>query len=125
MSMHQFLHEISLMLYRVFHSDAKTTYGSIALLVISLMFLLVGISRWVEFLDFPFSKLRRNVLIVIHLAGCVVLGLAFALEAVDLDKRFNAIGMGLLASALVLLFPAHIYIGLLRRIRTKNSLSNQ
>ncbi len=98
--------------------------GSVALLLVSLMFLLVGASRWVEFLDFGFSPLRRRVLIAIHLVGCVVFGLAFAIEAIDLDKKYSNVGMGLLASALVLLFPIHIYTGLLRRIklRKKNGL---
>ena len=117
-------HEIHLMLYRVFHADAATKYGSLAMLLISILFIVVGASRWVEFLDFNFSTLRRSVLIFIHLVGCVVLGLAFAIQAIDLDKKFSNIGMGLLASAFVLLFPIHIYIGLLRRVRSgpKNSV---
>jgi len=121
MDLHRVIHDIHLMSYRVLHSDAKTMYGSLAMLLVALMFLIVGSLRWVEILDFNFSKLRRTVLIIMHLLGCIVLALAFALEAVDIDKSYSAVGMGLLASALVLLFPIHIYLGLLRRLRTKKA----
>lgn len=124
MDLNHILHVIKMMSYRVMHADAKTMYGSYAMLAVSLMFLIVGCMRWVEFLDFGFSKTRRTILIIMHLVGCVVLAMAFSLEAMDIDKRFNNVGMGLLASALVLLFPIHIYLGLLRRLRLKKTMAS-
>ena len=119
MSWHTFPHKFHGTYLRLLHADWATQASTLALVVIALVFLVVGMARWVEFLDFGFSKMRRSILIVIHLVGCLVLAMAFAVQAVDLDKQFSNIGMGLLASALVLLFPIHIYLGLLRRIRTR------
>ncbi len=113
------IHELHVMLFRIWHEDAVTKWESLALLAIALAFLIAGAARWVEFLDFGFSKVRRAVLISTHLLGCLFLTGAFILQAIDLDKKFSNIGLGLLISSLFLLFPSHIYIALLRRVRNK------
>jgi hypothetical protein len=123
MSLHGLFREIELASFRAFHSGTMTLIETIALLVVSLLFLAVGISRWVEFQDYGFSRIRKVVLIIMHLVGCVALAMAFAIQAVDLDRRFSAAGMGFLASALVLLFPIHIYLGLLRRVKSRPKAS--
>jgi hypothetical protein len=115
MSLHQFVHEIHLLTLSVFHADPATMYTSLAMLIFALVFLLVGASRWVEFQDFRFSKSRRSILIAMHLIGCLILSLSFALFAIDLNRGFSTFVMALLVSALFLLFPIHIYTGILRR----------
>jgi len=122
MSWHNFSIQIQIMFHRVLHSDDVTMYSSFGLILLALIFMIAGATRYVEFLDFGFSKLRRSLLIFAHIAGCMALGLAFSLQGLDLDKKFSELGMGLLASALVLLFPIHIYIGLLRRIRNPTGI---
>ena len=109
------LNELPQLLQRLLHADLQTQGMAAGLLVLAVGFLSVGAARWVEYSDFGFSKLRRRILVVLHLIGCVLVALAFAVVALDLDKRFTSMAIEFLGSAMILLVPIQIYIGLIRR----------
>ncbi len=117
---HRFLRDLQLMAIKVQHASIGDQILCGGLLIFSLAILSVGISRIVEFHGLGLSPLRIRILSVMHVFGCIALALGMALVGIDTDK-LHLVGLSfLMGFALIILFPIHIYIGLLRRIKLKD-----
>lgn len=115
-------HELHRLFYNFMHADRVSFWTGIAVLLFSLAFAVVGVLRWVEFNDFGFARVKKRILVTMHILGCLIFSLGFILLALDTNKEQNVLVGATFASAMLLLFPAHIYLGLLRRIRNKQKI---
>jgi len=95
------------------------SWTSIALLVFTAAFLVVGCIRVVEFKDVGLTPLVRSVLIGIHIAGCLLFAASLALFAVDIEAAHKPLMYSFFASGMLTLFPTHIYLALRRRQRAR------
>jgi hypothetical protein len=110
--MHQFISE--------FRPSGSLDWLSILLLAMSAAFLVVGLSRIVEFEGLGLGKIVKPILIVTHIFGCFLFAAAMALFAIDVHKAHTQTIAWLLAPALIILLPVHIYLGLKRRIKIRD-----
>ena len=95
-----------------------TTY---AILGFTAIFLVVGIARVVEIHVFRFSKLKLYTFILLHVLGVLLFAAALGLMAIDTKNIYRTIMSFLFFSGVLILFPMHIYLGLLRRVLGGNS----
>jgi len=89
---------------------------SIAILGFAILFLIVGILRTVEFNDISLKKLQKTILIGLHILGCLLFSAALTVLAVDQEQYYNFYLRILLFSAILILFPIHIFVGIKRKI---------
>jgi len=115
-------HELHRLVYNFLHADRVSFWIGIAVLIFAVAFAVVGVLRWVEFNEFGFAPVKKRILVLMHILGCLIFSLGFILLALDTNKDQNMLVGATFASAMVLLFPAHIYLGLLRRIRNKQKM---
>jgi phosphate starvation-inducible membrane PsiE len=88
-----------------------------ALEVFAAVFFVVGIFRVVEFKAAGISGFQRAFLIPLHIIGCGLFTACIVLLAIDPAQEHKKMMVWFFFSAILLLFPIHIYVGLKRRIR--------
>jgi hypothetical protein len=109
------------MVLRFSHAQGVDFWTTLAVLIFSLVFFGVGITRVVEFKGIGLSSTKRSIFTIAHIIGCLLFSLALMLLAIDVTKlRLDIMGV-LVGVSLALLFPVHIYLGLLRRIHLRNN----
>lgn len=118
-AIHRFLRNTQLMFARLPQLHGPALWLIIALLTFALLFLVIGLTRIVEFKGLGLSYRRRTILTALHILGCITFSLMFVLFAIDINKTYSDLLAGLLISSLILLFPIHIYAGILRNIRLR------
>jgi hypothetical protein len=106
---------------RMLPHDALKDPLTLALLAFAGIFLVVGFLRVVEIRVFHFSPWKERSLIAVHLLGVLFFSLALALLAANPQGAEREWMTRAFVSGFFLLFPLHIYLGLLRRVRTRQS----
>ena len=119
--MHEFTRELHFLWIRLSSSHGATFYTSCLVIAFAFVFPVMGLARVVEFRPLIEAKAKRRVLISLHLVGCLLLTLAALLLGADIDKRHTSTIGAFFLSSLALLLPIQIYLGLLRRIRLRDS----
>src|ERR1700757_5266709 len=94
-----------------------------ALLIFAVVFFVVGVLRIVEFKAAGISEGVRWILIPLHVLGCAAFSGSIALLALGMDQTHRTWMTGLFFSAVFLLFPIQIYVGIKRRIQSKSEPS--
>jgi hypothetical protein len=94
---------------------------TIAILVFSVIFLVVGLFRVVEFSGIGLGKNTRRVLIGLHVLGCFIFAAAMVFSALDFHGEYKTVKTAFFLGGIGLLFPIHIFLGLKRRIRLRDS----
>lgn len=117
--MHRFLRDLHLMVIRLRHAQGEQFWLPIVVIAFALVFLVVGFLRIVEFGGLGIGQRKRRILVFTHIVGCVMAALALILLGLDTTRSHMDILGPLLGVALLLLFPVHIYLGLLRRIHLR------
>jgi hypothetical protein len=121
--LHRCGREFHLVLAKLQSAPAEARWISGISAAFGVAFFLVGLARVTEFNGLGIPQLRKSMLIFLHLLGCVTFSLVFMLFGMDVNKTYpalNSLLAGLFVASIVLLFPVHIYVGLLRRIKYKN-----
>ena len=90
----------------------------IAAIAFSLVFLVVGILRTVEFSGIGLPIAKRRVLVSLHVIGCLLFSSALAQVALDVHEKHRTLAFCLFVAALVLLAPGQITIAIHRRRAT-------
>ena len=93
----------------------------IGILVLAVVFLIGGISRIVEFSGIGLTKRQKSIFIALHILGCLLFSVSMVIAALDTRQSYKAFMTSLFFSALLIFFPVHIYVGLKRRIKIRDS----
>jgi hypothetical protein len=88
-----------------------------AVLAFSILFLVVGVSRVVEFQGVDISDKQRRFLIPLHILGVLSFSAAMGLLAIDPAQVHRTLLAGLFFGGMLILFPMHIYVAIKRKIR--------
>lgn len=99
----------------IFDAQGRLIWSSLLIFAFSAVFLVVGVLRVVEFMDVGLSRAARNILIVVHLIGCLLFSAAMAMFAIDARQEHKTLMYGFFMGGLLTLFPIHIYVALKRR----------
>ena len=89
-----------------------------AVLVFTIVFLIVGLLRYVEIGAADIFGTKKIVLIGLHFIGCFLFAGALALLAIDPDQKQIFWMRILFFGGMMILFPVHIYVGIKRKIKT-------
>jgi hypothetical protein len=92
---------------------------SILLIAFAVVFVCVGVIRVVEFGDLGLKTPVRIALVIAHLVGCLLFACAISLLGIDVKREHMTLMSYLLFPGLGILLPVHIYLGLKRRIKTR------
>ena len=87
----------------------------VSILVFALVFLIVGLTRIVEFNGLGLSVIRRRIFMVLHVIGCLFFTSAFVLGAVNLHQDERKWMFGCFVAAMVFLAPGQFFAGLARK----------
>jgi hypothetical protein len=90
-----------------------------ALIAFAAVFFVVGMFRTVEFKAAGVSPFQRKILIPLHVVGVGLFSASIVVLGVDPLQQHKQLLTWLFFSGIFLLFPAHIYVGLKRRIHIK------
>ena len=81
------------------------------------LFFVVGIFRIVEFKAAGIDGLQRKILIPLHILGCAAFSATMVLLGTGMDQTHKTLMTSLFFSAVLILFPIQIYVGIKRKIR--------
>jgi hypothetical protein len=98
--------------------DSVFTYG---MLVFSVLFLIGGITRIVEFSGLGLGRILRPILIAAHLVGCALFSSSMVVLAYDVTETRKTLVAILFFSGVGLLLPIHIFVGIKRRIKLRDA----
>ena len=93
----------------------------IGILVLAVVFLIGGISRIVEFSGIDLTKRQKAIFTSLHILGCVFFSVSMVIAALDTRQSYKTLMTALFFSALAIFFPVHIFVGLKRRIKIRDS----
>lgn len=119
LALHRLRIEIIFMVRRLLHAHGLAFGLATAVLIFSVIFLIVGILRVVEFHGHGFSPRKLKMMMSAHVVGVILFSAAMALFGLDIYAVHLQITGAILFSSLAFLLPVHIYLGLLRRVRTR------
>jgi len=83
-----------------------------------IVFVLFGLYRVVEVLEYPMKTWRKNLFVVLHIGGVIAFGLAFLWTVLDLRSTRQNMILPFFAGSFLILAPLHIYLALLNRVRS-------
>jgi len=104
----------------LYNPQGKFLWDAAALLVFAIVFFGVGVFRITEFEGIGLARRTRLSFCVAHIIGCILFSWAVGLLAIDPGKVHRTLMTVIFFSAIVILFPLHIYVGLRRKIRIQD-----
>ena len=87
----------------------------LAVMTFSLIFMVVGIYRIVEFNHIGLRESRRKILITLHIIGVSLFAVAMGLQAFNFDIDRRNLMFACFVAALIFIAPGQFTIGMIRK----------